>query len=62
LELSETKYRDDSKIRVIQIPVGTMANFTYIIADLETLKACIIDPSWNIEKLLEILKKNGWDL
>lgn len=60
--LSETKYRDDSKIRIIQIPVGTMANFTYIIADLETRKACIIDPSWNLEKLLEILKKNGWDL
>ena len=46
----------------MQIPVGTMANFTYVIADRETRKACIIDPSWDLEKLLEILKKNGWDL
>lgn len=58
----KTKGKDDSKIEVIQIPVGTMANFTYILADRDTAKACIIDPSWDLEKLFEILKRNNWNL
>lgn len=60
--MSKTKHKGNSKIEVIQIPVGRMANFTYVLANRETHKACIIDPSWDLEKSLEILKKNVWDL
>jgi hydroxyacylglutathione hydrolase len=37
-----------------------MANFSYIIADESKGDAAIIDPSWNLEKIFEALKKNKW--
>jgi glyoxylase-like metal-dependent hydrolase (beta-lactamase superfamily II) len=45
---------------ILQIPVGQMANFTYIIADEETGDAAIIDPSWDLDDVFHALKKNGW--
>jgi hydroxyacylglutathione hydrolase len=47
-------------VRVLQIPVGQMANFTYIIADERKGEAAIIDPSWDLDKIFDILKKNKW--
>jgi glyoxylase-like metal-dependent hydrolase (beta-lactamase superfamily II) len=47
-------------VKVLQIPVGQMANFTYIIADENNGEAAIIDPSWNLEKIFDALKKNKW--
>jgi len=48
------------KPTILQIPVGEMANFTYIIADEESGDAAIIDPSWELDKIFHSLKKNGW--
>ena len=47
-------------MRVLQIPVGQMANFTYIIADERKSEAAIIDPSWDLEKIFDALKRNKW--
>ncbi|HEX5892550.1 MAG TPA: MBL fold metallo-hydrolase [Nitrososphaeraceae archaeon] len=49
-------------MKVFQFLVGQMANFTYVIADEETRKAAIIDPSWNLEKIFYNLKENSWKL
>ena len=49
-------------MKVMQLLVGQMANFTYILVDEETGKAAIIDPSWNLEKVFYTLKKNSWKL
>lgn len=46
--------------KVLQIPVGQMANYTYIIADEETDEAAVIDPSWELDKVFSALKRNGW--
>lgn len=43
---------------VKQIPVGSMANFTYVIADEQSKLAAVIDPSWDLEKVLNALKTN----
>ena len=45
---------------IMQIEVGQMANFTYIIADHESGEAAIIDPSWDLAKIFQALKQNGW--
>jgi glyoxylase-like metal-dependent hydrolase (beta-lactamase superfamily II) len=45
---------------VLQIEVGQMANFTYIVADEENGEAAVIDPSWNLEKIFQTLKKKNW--
>jgi glyoxylase-like metal-dependent hydrolase (beta-lactamase superfamily II) len=48
------------KPAVLQIEVGQMANFTYIVADEENGEAAVIDPSWNLEKIFQTLKKKNW--
>jgi hydroxyacylglutathione hydrolase len=45
---------------ILQIPVGQMANFTYIVADEESGEAAIIDPSWDLDEIFHALKRNGW--
>jgi glyoxylase-like metal-dependent hydrolase (beta-lactamase superfamily II) len=40
-----------------QIPVGTMANFAYVIGDEETGTAAIVDPAWEVDKLLQACAK-----
>ncbi len=47
-------------VKIVQIPVGQMANFTYILADENTGESAVIDPSWDLEKIFSILNKNGW--
>jgi glyoxylase-like metal-dependent hydrolase (beta-lactamase superfamily II) len=47
-------------LKVLQIPVGRMANFAYIIADEDAEESAVIDPSWDLEKIFDELKKNGW--
>ena len=49
-------------MKVMQFPVGQMANFTYLLVDEETGKALVIDPSWDLEKIFYTLKKNSWKL
>lgn len=46
--------------RVVQLLVGQMANFTYIIADEESEQAAVIDPSWDLDTVFGPLKRNGW--
>jgi glyoxylase-like metal-dependent hydrolase (beta-lactamase superfamily II) len=48
------------KPSILQIEVGQMANFTYIIADQKGGEATVIDPSWDLDKIFQALKKNGW--
>jgi len=48
------------KSTVLQIAVGQMANFTYIVSDEENGEAAIIDPSWDLDKIFHALKKNNW--
>ncbi len=43
-----------------QIPVGKMANFTYLIIDNEEKEIAIVDPSWDLEKIFEIINKNEY--
>jgi len=42
-----------------QIAVGTFQNFSYIIGDDETKAAAMIDPAWQVDKLLKICEELG---
>ena len=46
-------------MRVYQIPVGPMQNFSYIVEDESTHDAVIIDPSWDLEKLVKIVNERN---
>jgi len=45
-------------LKVHQVQVGNMQNFSYIVEDDETNNAIIIDPSWDLIELESIIKKN----
>tara|TARA_B100000315_G_C14557453_1_gene578860 strand:- start:1047 stop:1658 length:612 start_codon:yes stop_codon:yes gene_type:complete len=47
---------------LIQISLGPMKNLAYIISDNETKKAAIVDPAWEIEKILDITKRNNLNI
>jgi hydroxyacylglutathione hydrolase len=47
------------KPAILQIAVGQMANFTYIVADEKSGEAAVIDPSWDLDKIFQALKRNG---
>ena len=46
-------------MKVHQIPVGNMQNFTYIVEDDDTNQAIIIDPSWDLAELELVIKRNN---
>ncbi|MEK6869131.1 MAG: MBL fold metallo-hydrolase [Nanoarchaeota archaeon] len=45
-----------------QIPVGHMQNFSYLIGDGAAKEAAIVDPGWDIDKLLSIAKKHDLNI
>ena len=45
-------------MKVYQIQVGNMQNFSYIVEDDDTHEAIIIDPSWDLVELELIIKEN----
>ena len=45
-------------MKVYQLQVGNMQNFTYVLEDEETKESVIIDPSWDLELVLETIEKN----
>jgi glyoxylase-like metal-dependent hydrolase (beta-lactamase superfamily II) len=46
-------------MKVHQIQVGNMQNFTYIVEDDDTHEAIIIDPSWELVELELLIKRNN---
>jgi len=46
-------------MKVYQLEVGNMQNFTYVLEDEETKDAVIIDPSWDLDLVLETLERNA---
>lgn len=47
---------------VHQIPVGPMANFSYLIADPALKVAAYIDPGWEVEKVLGVAQRAEWTI
>lgn len=46
-------------MKVYQIEVGNMQNFTYVIEDEETKEGVVIDPSWDLDLVIETIERNG---
>ena len=42
-----------------QIPVGQMQNFAYIIGDEKAKDGAVVDPAWELSKILSIAKKHN---
>lgn len=44
---------------LLQLLVGDMRNFTYIVADEKTGEAAVVDPSWEVERVLTEARRNN---
>src|SRR5579872_5933325 len=51
-----------SKLTLVQAQLGPMANFIYIIADPATRKAAVIDPAWDVDRIINYSESKGYDL
>jgi len=45
-------------MKIHQLEVGNMQNFTYILEDEKTGDAIIIDPSWDLDEIQRIITRN----
>ena len=46
--------------KVVQVEVGPMSNFSYVVADDDNKVAAVVDPSWDLEKIYAILESHRW--
>lgn len=46
-------------MKVHQIEVGNMQNFTYVVEDEETKEAVVIDPSWDLDLVIQVIERNN---
>lgn len=46
-------------MKVHQREVGDMQNFTYVLEDEETSEAIVVDPSWDLQDILQIIERNN---
>jgi glyoxylase-like metal-dependent hydrolase (beta-lactamase superfamily II) len=46
-------------MKVHQIEVGNMQNFTYVVEDEDSEEAIIIDPSWDLPNIEQVIKRNA---
>ena len=46
-------------MKVHQIQVGSMANYTYVVEDDETNEGIVIDPSWDLDKIEQVITRNS---
>lgn len=50
------------KIFVMQMELGMMANFVYLIGCAETREAAVVDPAWEVDTVLREAEKNGYKI
>jgi len=50
---------DEIGIYFTQAQIGPMANFIYLIGDVNTGECTVVDPAWDIPKIEEIAAKDG---
>lgn len=49
----------DKPYRIEALELGPMENFVYLIQDLASQRAAIVDPAWDVAQVLELAKSRG---
>ena len=47
---------------IVQVEVGLLQNFNELIADPATGQAAVVDPAYEVDRLLRLLKERSWTL
>ena len=46
-------------MKVYQVPVGPMQNFCYVVEDESTQECIVIDPSWDLDNIIQIIEEQN---
>ncbi|HLW71387.1 MAG TPA: MBL fold metallo-hydrolase [Candidatus Binataceae bacterium] len=52
----------EQKLALVQAQLGPMANFVYIIGDPSTHKAAVVDPAWEVDRIIDYTNKKGYTI
>ena len=52
----------EAKLSLVQAQLGPMANLVYIIGDPSTHKAAVVDPAWDIDRILKYTEGQGYTI
>ena len=55
-------WTEDKELIMEQIQIGPMQNFTYLIGSRSTREVAIVDPAWDIDRLLQHIAEKGYRL
>jgi hydroxyacylglutathione hydrolase len=53
---------DTNRLYLCQAQLGPMANFVYFIGDKQTHKAAVIDPAWEVDKIIAFAENEGYTI
>jgi hydroxyacylglutathione hydrolase len=48
----------NSSIYLQQVELGPMANYVYFVGDPHTREVAVVDPAWDVERIVEIAREN----
>jgi glyoxylase-like metal-dependent hydrolase (beta-lactamase superfamily II) len=51
-----------SQIYLKQLELGPMQNFVYVLADTETRDAVVVDPAWEVDRLVDLIQQEDLHL
>ena len=52
----------ENRIMLRQVEIGPMANYVYLIGDTATRKAAVVDPAWNVDGIIDLVNREGYEL
>ena len=53
---------ETNRLYLCQAQLGPMANFVYFIGDKQTRKAAVIDPAWEVDKIIAFAEGEGYTI
>jgi hydroxyacylglutathione hydrolase len=53
---------DTNRLYLCQAQLGPMANFVYFIGDKVTRKAAVVDPAWEVDKIIAFAENEGYTI
>lgn len=56
---NNTNSKNSALYHIDSLELGPMENFIYLIQDLKTKRAAVVDPAWDVEAILQLAAKNG---
>ena len=51
-----------SNLYLKQLPLGPMQNFVYLIGDADTRHVVVVDPAWDIDRILQVVAEEDLTL